>query len=91
MIKSKPKQTAFRNKESIRCHWRKEVKASDLANCLGSFIRYTLGQCRRAKKAIERKMEGREKSLYASLQIPQSTHYPANFKMKNAKMSKSAV
>ena len=61
MIKSKPKQTAFRNKESIRCHWHKEVKASDLANCLGSFIRYTLGQCRRAKKASERKMEEREK------------------------------
>ena len=58
MITSKPKQTAFRNKESIRCHWRKEVKASDLANSLGFFIRCksiaALGQCRRAKKASER-------------------------------------
>lgn len=58
MITSKPKQTAFQIKESIRCHWRKEVKASDLANSLGFFIRCksiaALGQCRQAKKASER-------------------------------------
>ena len=69
MITSKPKQTAFRNKESIRCHWRKEVKASDLANRLGFFIRCksiaALGQCRRAKKSKRTINRGKreEKSL----------------------------
>ena len=65
MITSKPKQTAFRNKESIRCHWRKEENASGLTNSLGFFIRCksiaSLGKCKRAKKASERKTAGREK------------------------------
>ena len=63
MITSKPKQTAFRNKESIRCHWRKEVKASDLANSLGFSIRCksiaALVQSRRAKKGKRAKSGGK--------------------------------
>ena len=65
MITSKPKQTAFRNKESIRCHWRKEVKASDLVKSLGFFIRCkciaALGQCmdERKKQASDKRREER--------------------------------
>ena len=58
MITSKPKQTAFRNKESIRCHWRKEVKASDLANSLGFFIR-----CKSIAALDKRREERRGESV----------------------------
>ena len=88
MIKSKPKQTAFRNKESIRCHWRKEVKASDLAKSLGFSIRCksiaAFGQCRRAKKASEPKTVGREKRR-ASKHLTNTTVCPLPRQLKNEK------